>query len=490
MNTNDCDHPDLTAHVLGELDAEHDEAMARWIASRPEARAEAECIGELAQMLHATAPVSFHTLLPEQRAAVLTGPQRVRQMVAAVQQPRKRGMGYPMVWGALRLAAAAAVAAAAYVTGVHVGSTLNSTGSGGAAPIASTTPVEPVSSTRDKPKTPPFRAKEVPPPVVADASPVSSTPAAAPADTPKISEKAPVPASAPAKVEEAVVVVAAPKVELPPPAAAPQPKPVVVAQASNDFLAQPFVNTSKNGMAQVSLKPAATRPALTSPKGAADGPQFGSPMTVSPRKEKDTARSSKLPDLMIHSWKAEVASCPWDESHRLVRLVVQIPGEQPAAASTNNAYPLQVNFSTTAVRSFRQLGARIVPAQQADSPAFHIAWFEVVPNGPLAEGGTRSLGEITLPNARFTTQAMAPFDSSKLRVLDKGASWQAAHEDFLFESALAGFGLLLKGDRDTGSLNHSMVLDLAQRSRHDDRNGEYSRFIKLVNDAGHMTGVK
>jgi len=40
---------------------------------------------------------------------------------------------------------------------------------------------------------------------------------------------------------------------------------------------------------------------------------------------------------------------------------------------------------TQYVRSFRPLGERSLPAAAADAPAFHIAWYEFVPNGQPAD---------------------------------------------------------------------------------------------------------
>ena len=472
MNPNDCDHPDLTAHVLGELDTEHAQAMAQWIESRPEAKLEAEHIGELAQMLTATAPVSFYTLRPEQRTAVLSGPQKVRQMVAAVKQPRRASTPtkFSYAWGLGGLAAAAAVAIIGFVAGVHFGSR-----SAGSTEVASTPPAAPEAVT-EKPKTEPFRAKLLPVPVLADATPVEQPAPAAP----EVVEKAP----EPKKVEAVVAVV--PKLDIP---AAPEPAKVVVAAPSNVIHGQAFVSTSKVTQAQVTLHPEATRAAVAAAK-TGEGPVLGSPMTATGPKKDAGVKAGKQPELMIHSWKADVVSCPWDESRRLVRLVLQLPGDQ-AAAIGSNAYPLQMNFSPATVRSFRQLGERTVPAKDAESPAFHIVWFEVIPNGSLAEGGTRALGDVTLPNARFTTQVPSAFDSSKLKVLDRGTSWQNARQDFLFESALVGFGLLMKGDKEAGALNHAMVMDLALRSKHDDQaNPEFAKFIKVVREAGRVAGVK
>ena len=205
------------------------------------------------------------------------------------------------------------------------------------------------------------------------------------------------------------------------------------------------------------------------------------------KKDVSPARGSRGSELLIHSWKADVISCPWDESRRLVRLVIQMPADQPTTAAS---FPLQMNFSPATVRSFRQLGERSVPAKDADSPALHIVWFEAIPNGPLAEGGTRVLGDFTLANAHFTTQGMSAFDSSRMKVPDRGTAWQNAHQDFLFESAVIGFGLLMGGDKDSGALNHSQVLDLALRSKSDEKNSEVTKFVKVVRDAGRFAGLK
>ena len=118
MNTND--HPDLTAYALGELDAEHAEAMARWIAENPQAQAEADGLTELAHHLKATAPIAVAKLHPHQRDAVLNGPQRVRQLVAAAQQkPQRKSMLMPVLRNVARLAAAAAMLLIGYQAGSH-----------------------------------------------------------------------------------------------------------------------------------------------------------------------------------------------------------------------------------------------------------------------------------------------------------------------------------------------------------------------------------
>jgi len=74
--------------------------------------------------------------------------------------------------------------------------------------------------------------------------------------------------------------------------------------------------------------------------------------------------------------------------------------------------------------------------------------------------------------------------------MDRGQKWENAREDFLFETAIVGFGLLMRGEDNLGSLNHELVLKLAEKaqgnSKTDDKRAE---FIRLVEEARRMTGI-
>jgi hypothetical protein len=59
----------------------------------------------------------------------------------------------------------------------------------------------------------------------------------------------------------------------------------------------------------------------------------------------------------------------------------------------------------------------------------------------------------------------------------------------VFESAVVGFGLLLRGEEQKGALNHDLVLDLAKQGRGADATGEHGRFIRLVQDAQKAAGL-
>ncbi len=464
MNSND--HPDLTAFALGELDAEHSEAMAQWIAENPSARAEADATTTLGERLRHTAPPANLRLHPQQRAALLNGPQRVRQLVAAASQGSKRRPSTlrVIVTSIGRMAAAAALIIGGFLAGTHFANR-------NAPAIASTKPAPPEATKTKAPSSEapvaPFRAKEITSPALAEA---------APAPAPVVVAKSK-PAPAPKAATPAPVTVAfAPPSTLQEPAKSAMPKTRILNHA--------FVSTSKATLSHATLLPAETR--FVSPKSEALSAAAKLPATV---KTIEPAPRTKQPELRIHSWKAEVASCPWNEAHRLVRLTLQIPSEQE---SPNTRYPLQVSFDPNYVRSFRQLSQRTIAASAADAPAFHILWFEFQPNGQAinATREAKMIGSVTIPNALFTTPAAGPFDSTRLQIVDRGTAWTAAREDFLFETAVAGFGLLLKGENHSPALNHSLVLKLAQHAAiDDDRTGERAKFIKLVEDARQMAGL-
>lgn len=462
---NPHDHPDLTAHVLGELDAEHAEAMAQWIAENPAARAEAEDVGKLSTRLKERAFMPLVSLHAHQREAILSGPQLVRKMVEVAAQKQKQRSSWMPVFSSLgRIAAAAVLLIGGFVAGTRF--TQQTT-------KPSVAKTEPSSTKPNAAPQEPFRAKEVQNVAQSDG------PKEAPAVVHEVVK--PVIVAPPVKQEEIVVATI-------PPSPEPAKELVKPARVEMKVIDEAMIPTTKNAIAQVSLQPAKTRPVVTHTN------QIMGVAPLTGREKSVVAVPAKKAELLIHSWKAEIASCPWDESRRLIRLSIQMPGEQSAAHS-DRSYPMQIAFQQGFVRSYRQLSQRVVPAPGASESAWHVAWFEFVPNGNPADAlrgeSGRIVASVTLPNAKFTMPAMGPFDTgaSTLQVVDHGTTWNEASDDFLFESSVTGFGLLLKGATISPALNHSLVLKLADRTLKDDRNGERARFVKLVKDAQKTAGL-
>lgn len=489
MNPQDPNHPDLTAYVLGELSPDQELATREWIASSPEAYAELVRIEQVTDALHQGAPVPTAKLYPDQRQAVLNparSPRFVTPMMPRSPAVRRPSRIAPFLAGMAKLAAAAAIALGAFMLGKHLGGPVSTE-------LATTDqPAAPVSERQIEKK--PLRSTPVPKLETSIVAAPTVTPEPAkpqPAVTSKPrailvaqapASSAEMPVQAPSRVATQAVAVPA-KQPAPPPQVAKAPTASVA--ASDDG----FTITNRNAISRVILRPHETRPAPVRPKGQT----LASPLVGPPPQPNATgADRGRAPDLFIHSWKAEVASCPWKTDHKLLRVHIQLPADQPAAVSPDHAYPLQVSFDGISVRSYRLLSKSQHAPLEGSNSALNVLWYEIVPNAKAAEPSRdsgRILATITLPNARFTTQAVGPFDSSKLQALDRGLAWENARDDFLFETAIVGFGLLLRGEDNLGSLNHDLVLTIAERAKGADPGGERARFLKLVRDAKQITGI-
>ena len=71
----------------------------------------------------------------------------------------------------------------------------------------------------------------------------------------------------------------------------------------------------------------------------------------------------------------------------------------------------------------------------------------------------------------------------KLGVVDMGASYGTASDDFKFAAAVAGFGMLLRDSPHKGSLTYDAVLELASSAANRDAQGYRHKFIALVRKA-------
>lgn len=481
---NPQDNPHFTAYALGELSAEEARELHQMLAAAPGAAHELEQIEAVTDALRHGAPIPQTRLTHEQRHAVLhpaSLPRRIHPM-----QPRKPvKRSAPVFWSTmgavLKAAAVVALSGAAFLAGWAFSPVMKE-----AAQIAATPPK--TSAEPKPPGAPPdtqeVRVAEVKAPV---AAPVLEAPkAAAPAVVAAESageQKA-------KAVRKEVVVVEVPAAAPPPaPKLVPAPAPVLVADAKADLgFAMAggrgsFASTTKQAADQFNLRPGLIKPAPPKAKGEV----FASPQTVPVRPDTKPARVS---EVYIHSWQSEVASCPWNPTHRLLRLVIQMPADQPAVLAPEAAFPLQVSFDQANVKQYRMLGERHLPATELRTAGTHVLWYEFQPNGaPTEPARDRLVATVTLPNARFTSQAVGPFDSTKLQVIDRGFQLQNAREEFVFEASVVGFGMLMRGTEHVGSLNHSLVLDLAKKVKGADGKGERARFIRVVQDAQRVAGL-
>jgi hypothetical protein len=471
------DTSELTAYSLGELHPHQAHEIHRLLSECPAATSELEQIEAVTDALRQRAPIPQDRLLPEQRHTVLRPtniPRRVLPMMPR-QIVQKRSSVWPVVGGLLKAAAMIALTGAAYWVGRHADVR------GREPAVAADSPVKPALPAPEK-MTAKVSAPKAEPQAV-KTSPVRPAPAVVvttPAPAPKTAESPAV------KTPVALVAAAPVKAELPEKrvVSAPAPAPVIPKAVTRPVNDVAFISTSRQESDQFSLRPADIRP-LPVKAGKAD---FASPVLVKPAPEmKPSAKVAKA-DVYIHSWKAEIASCPWNKSTRLMRITVQLPADQPAA-STSNAYPLQVSFDRRYVREFRRLSERHIPAVELRSAGSQTVWYEFQPVSDEVMPAGKPVALVTLDKGRFTTQTVGPFDGSKLNVQDRGITWQAAREDFVFESAVVGLGMLLRGDHQSPGLDHRLVLTLAEKSKGSDASGERGRFIRQVSEVRRAAGL-
>ena len=476
---NPQDNPHFTAYALGELSAEEARALHEVLASTPAAAHELEQIEAVTDALRHGAPIPLTRLTHEQRHAVLHPsnlPRRVQPMLPRKPLQRSRQVFWPVVGSVVKIAAVITLSGAAFIAGWWIGPEVKSAAQMAAVPPKSELPDE-VST---KPQPAPLKAA---PSTLVVAEP--TTPAVPkPAADKVVTDAKPAPVIAPAPLpvvkEEMVVVNAVPVKELPAAPTAATPSLGFTLPAGHAT----FVSTTKQATDQFSLHPRQIKP--LPPKGK--GQVFASPQAIPSKPEPKTERNG---DLYIHSWKAEVAACPWNAGNRLLRIVIQLPADQAAVLAADTSFPLQITFDQANVKQYRMLCERHLAAAELRSAGTHVLWYEFQPNGSseTTRDGSHQIATVMLPNAHFTSQAVGPFDSSKLQIIDRGYSLQNAREDFVFETSVVGFGLLLRGADHLGALNHDLVLNLARQSKGSDPHGERARFIHLVQDARQAAGL-
>lgn len=482
---NPQDNPHFTAYALGELSAEEARELHAMLAATPGAAHELEQIEAVTDALRHGAPIPQARLTHEQRHAVLhpsSLPRRVQPM-----QPRKtvkssRQTFWPVMGSVLKAAAVVALSSAAFLAGWAFSPVVKT-----AAEIASTPAKEAPQPKAQILQSAPDAKVEAAPAQIAEAKTpavVSDTKAEiTPVVVVEATKSEPVKETkgAPAPKEVMVAgVPSAPAATVPAPTTVEEPKPSLGFTMPEGR--GTFASTTKQAADQFELRPGLTKPAPAKAKGEV----FASPQTAPAKPENKPARAS---EVYIHSWKSEVASCPWNPAHRLLRVVIQLPADQPAVLAADSTFPLQVAFDQANVKQFRMLGERHLAASELRSAGTHVLWYEFQPNGATEAARDRQIASVTLPGARFTSQTVGPFDSSRLQVIDRGYSLQNAREDFVFEASVLGFGMLLRGTEHVGSLNHALVLDLAKKAKGADVTGERARFIRVVQDAQRIAGL-
>jgi len=173
---------------------------------------------------------------------------------------------------------------------------------------------------------------------------------------------------------------------------------------------------------------------------------------------------------------------------------------------------IQVEFKPTKVKAYRLIGYenRVMPnedfaddrkdAGEVGAGSHVTALYEIVPAAPRspeaaldaanpnnAAQSLRPEAESFVVNVRYKKPAE---DSSILLqrpVVDRGLDYHKASDDFKFSSAVAGFGMLLRGSNSAAGLTYAGVVELATPSATRDASGYRSEFLGLVKKAQDLS---
>jgi hypothetical protein len=202
----------------------------------------------------------------------------------------------------------------------------------------------------------------------------------------------------------------------------------------------------------------------------------------------------------------DVASCPWEQSHRLVRIGLKgrdVPSDVHNGAVIAKDPEIDVEFNPARIGSYRLIGYDRRSLQSANlnqentagggiRAGYRVtALYELV---PVAQQSVR----MHTQQSRVTWQAREDLLSAKLRfkkpasyegqliertVTDEGVDFAAAHQDLKFAAAVAEFGMILRDSDYKGNGTFGAVLEWAQEGKGTDAKGDRAGFIELVRKA-------
>ena len=200
------------------------------------------------------------------------------------------------------------------------------------------------------------------------------------------------------------------------------------------------------------------------------------------------------------SLNLDVVTCPWEPTHRLVR--IGLKGHQDVAVRADSR--IAVEFNPRRVASYRLIGYDRQKTETQNSNE------ENVGSHPIAAGYTLTTLYEVVPLKRVGTaahtqmpsvagEASEPLLTAKLQLKtrgndaavgfiqrtlrDTGFDFAAAPSDLKFAAAVAEFGMILRDSEYKGNGSLQQVIDWAQQGTGADMNGYRADFIELVRKA-------
>jgi uncharacterized protein DUF3520/protein with von Willebrand factor-like domain len=197
------------------------------------------------------------------------------------------------------------------------------------------------------------------------------------------------------------------------------------------------------------------------------------------------------------SLNLDVATCPWEPTHRLVR--IGLKGNQAITASVHS--DIEVEFNPRRVASYRLIGydrqktetqnpnkensgSDSLPAGYTLTTLYEIVPVKRVRTPTDTEMSSAAAGPseplLTAKLRLYTRGDDAAVGLIERTVNDAGSDFAAAPSELKFAAAVAEFGMILRDSeyKGNGSLQH--VIEWAQQGMGADVNGYRADFIELV----------
>jgi hypothetical protein len=200
------------------------------------------------------------------------------------------------------------------------------------------------------------------------------------------------------------------------------------------------------------------------------------------------------------SLNLDVVTCPWQPTHRLVRIGLNV--QQAIAVRADSG--IEVEFNPKLVASYRLIGYDRQETETQDSNGKNVSshsmaagytlttFYEVVPLKRVATAShtqTLSVAE-NAPEPLLTAKLQLKTRGNETSVgltqgtvTDTGFDFAVAPSDLKFAAAVAEFGMILRDSEYKGSGSLQQVLEWAQQGKGADVNGYRADFIELVRKA-------
>lgn len=205
----------------------------------------------------------------------------------------------------------------------------------------------------------------------------------------------------------------------------------------------------------------------------------------------------------LFSIHTDVVSCPWETSHRLVRIGLR--GRE--AIAVGEASGIEVEFNPRYVAAYRLIGYDRKGSERRNlnqvtegseqiptGYSLTVLYEVIVPASrrpaaaaPGADGLAAPTEPLLSVKLRLTTPTHGGFTSVERVVRDDASAFAAAPEDLKFAAAVAEFGMILRDSEYKGNGTFENVMQWAVEGKGTDRGGARADFIELVRKAQALT---